>query len=135
MDLREAVELGVAGGAIVSLYPPWQSLQRAHQARRDALDAGDLRPSFGKYLDIAGDCWLFLARCVFGGIGGAVFHSQLTGVATYGALAVGASAPVLLTQLGRFKSVAQAIVGGQPTSADEAPTMPPLAASEPGVAK
>lgn len=119
MNWREAAELGACGGAIFSLYPPWTSLLNAHTARREALTAGKPLPRIRDYVDFLADGILIVVRALFGAIGGAVFHTQLTPSATAGAIAIGASAPLLLWRLGNIRSLSEPL--GQIPGADPGP--------------
>jgi hypothetical protein len=101
----EAAQLGACGGAIFALYAPWQSLLAVHRARRACLAKGEPLPRVRDRVDFLGDAVLLLMRTLFGAIAGAVFHSQLTASATAGAIAIGASAPLLLRQLGHVNAL------------------------------
>ena len=126
VDWQTATSLGACGGAIFSLLPLWADLVEAHSERRNALRVGKPKPPFRDSFDLLGDLLVVIARTALGAISGAVFHTQLTDSATAGALAVGASAPLLLRQIGGIRAVSE-LLSGQTMTSDE--QYPNLAAS------
>jgi hypothetical protein len=83
--------------------------------------AGKPLPAFRNYFDLVGDILLVMARAAFGAIGGVIFHTQLTGAATAGAIAVGASAPILLRQLGQIHAISDVLAGASQSLGSEPP--------------
>ena len=103
MQWLTACALGVGGGAITEIVQVWGALVTWSQARRSApLPARRNRrrlPRVTDYVDWQVHALLLVTRCVLGAAAGLLFHTQVTG--WFAAIAVGASAPALLGQLGR----------------------------------
>lgn len=99
MKCPDAVMLGVAGGAIVQLIALWGSMTTWQKDRHDLLMDG-IRPlpSLTSYIDPLADTLVALTRLCMGALAGLMFHDQITGITA--AIAVGASGPALLAQLG-----------------------------------
>jgi hypothetical protein len=91
------VALGAAGGLIVELVALWRRLT-AWQADLCQLDQGAAPPRFSAYVNPQVDGLVALTRLLLGAVAGALCHSQITGAPA--AIAIGASAPSLLSQLG-----------------------------------
>jgi hypothetical protein len=105
-----ACALGVGGGVIIEAVQVWGELVTWVQARRVARHPARRKrrlPRLADYVDCPAHALLLPTRCVLGGAAGLVFHAQVTGWVA--AIAVGASAPALLEQLGRGR-----MVGGDP---------------------
>jgi hypothetical protein len=103
MGWLAVVGLGACGGAVVSLVAFCSNVFAWHEARYAARARRVRRlPKLAKYVDPYPDLTVLVTRMVLGGAAGAIFHAQVRGVEA--AIAVGASAPALLSQLraGRF---------------------------------
>ncbi|MFE0672448.1 hypothetical protein [Streptomyces sp. NPDC058867] len=129
--------LGAAGGllrGVVDLYiqfENWRSARGAHQ--RDQLSEQE-RPRLAQYFDPAVDLTAAGVHSVMGAGIAVLFGTtgQISG--PYAAIVVGASAPVLLTQLARIQSVSEALGGGQAGADPGAPQSPaPFVPSVPSV--
>ncbi len=116
--------LGAAGGALRGLldvynrFLDWQSDRRAHR-QSPAGQRGEV-PRFADHFDPVADP---VAAVVHSGMGaGAAVLFGTTGQISgaYAAMVVGLSAPVLLTQLGRVQSVADAVNGAPQAGTAEA---------------
>ncbi|OKJ14037.1 hypothetical protein AMK19_09315 [Kitasatospora sp. CB01950] len=81
----------------------WQ--QARHAARVTAAPL----PRLAVFVDPLADSLAALLRVLLGGAAGWLLHVQITGV--YAAVAVGASAPALLAQVGRAATPAEALRG------------------------
>jgi hypothetical protein len=71
----------------------------------------DQLPPLGKYIDAPSDALAALTRLSLGASAGWIFSPQLTGA--FAAVAVGASAPALLRQLGSARTIQAAISGSR----------------------
>lgn len=131
MDWATATMLGMAGGLIVSVVGVWGDLITWQSACRYARSQGKRLPKLTDYTDPASDSAVGLARVVLGGLAGLLLHGQVSG--TISAIAIGASAPALLRQLG-MKAPRNATGHGgessvvpQETGSNSAnPTLPPV---------
>jgi hypothetical protein len=105
LGMAASVALGACGGATVSAIAFSNDLFAWREARRAAARHHP-RPSkmapLTHYVDLKADFLVLLTRLVLGAFAGWLFRSELTGV--YAAIAVGAAAPGLLTQLDRGRS-------------------------------
>ncbi|MEU8985873.1 hypothetical protein AB0C98_05080 [Streptomyces sp. NPDC048558] len=116
MDVPTLILLGAVGGVlrgVVDLYIQfvnWRSARGAHQ--REQLSE-HVRPRLTQYFDPAVDLAAAGVHSVMGAGMAVLFGTtgQISG--PYAAIVVGASAPVLLTQLARIQSVSEALGGGQ----------------------
>ncbi|MBB5957004.1 hypothetical protein FHS29_003597 [Saccharothrix tamanrassetensis] len=130
MELLTAIALGAAGGALVEAITvfaqvdAWQEARRQQRARR-----GGRLPSFGRFVDLPARLAAGITRLVLGAAAGAVFHDQLAGIAA--AIAVGASAPAVLQQLGSFQSARQAVQQSRAEPAANGAATPRMAAPQP----
>lgn len=123
MDWRQAVLLGACGGAVVELVTFWQNLEAWRAARRRArAAAGKSLPRFTKYVDPSADLAAFLTRLALGAITAGVLHGQLAG--SVAAVMAGASAPALLLQFGRARTISRA-VAFDPAATTTTPPDPP----------
>ncbi len=120
MDWLSAIGFGAIGGGVIEALgfygrvSAWQSdRHRARAANEPQL------PLFRQYIDTTADTVAVVTKILLGACAGWLFHSEVTGM--YAAVAVGASAPVLLGRLGAAQSVREAIQGGEsrPEAADE----------------
>jgi hypothetical protein len=94
----------MVGGAIVEAVAVWGNLAAWQKARHHARFHGHELPELTRYIDPVADVLVALSRLVLGALAVLVLHAQLSGVVS--AIAVGASAPALLGQLGRTRSEA-----------------------------
>ncbi|MGW0871697.1 hypothetical protein ACWD3Z_14555 [Streptomyces sp. NPDC002740] len=138
MDVPTLFLLGAVGGVlrgVVDLYVQfanWRSARGTHQ--REQLSE-HVRPRLTQYFDPAVDLAAAGVHSVMGAGMAVLFGTtgQISG--PYAAIVVGASAPVLLTQLARIQSVSAAL-GGGPAGAGPADPSAGVGASpaEPAVA-
>ncbi|MEV7040458.1 hypothetical protein [Amycolatopsis sp. NPDC051061] len=104
MDLYTAISLGAAGGALVEAIAVWTRVNSWQELRREERELGIVKLStLRRHLDFPVLAAVGITRLVLGAAAGAVFHEQLIGVAA--AIAVGASGPALLQQLGAHQSL------------------------------
>lgn len=116
MDVPTLIMLGAVGGVlrgVVDLYikfANWRSDRGAHQREQLSEHA---RPRLTQYFDPPVDLAAAGVHSVMGAGMAVLFGTtgQISG--PYAAIVVGASAPVLLTQLARIQSVSEALGGGQ----------------------
>jgi hypothetical protein len=103
MGWLAATALGACGGAIVAVISVWGDLLAWQKDRRDTLvkDPTSL-PGLSKYIDPPADALVTLTRLLLGAMAGLVFRTEVTG--SMAAVAVGASAPALLSQLGSARN-------------------------------
>lgn len=103
MDWFAVTALGACGGAVVQAVDLAASVSQWRQARHDArLKHESLLPKLSAYVDMTADALVLLTRLVLGALAGLVFHGQIDGATA--AVAVGASAPALLRQLGTLRT-------------------------------
>ena len=106
MDWLVVTALGACGGAIVQLIDlavaakEWRTAR--HQAR---IKRKTPMPKLSVYVDVPADSLVLLTRLALGAIAAFIFHTQVVGATA--AVAVGASAPALLRQLGALHSLGQ----------------------------
>jgi hypothetical protein len=106
MDWRVVTLLGACGGAIVQLIDLGVSAKDWQRARREALVKRKTSlPKLRVYVDIPADSLVFLTRLVLGAIAALIFREQIIGATA--AVAVGASAPAVLKQLGGLKTLGE----------------------------
>ena len=99
MDWLVVTALGACGGAIVQLIDLAVSAKEWQKARREArIRRESLMPKLAVYVDVPADSLVFLTRLALGAVAGFIFRGQIDGATA--AVAVGASAPALLKQLG-----------------------------------
>lgn len=119
MNWIAAALLGAAGGALVQAIALYACVGNWQQARRLVRNQdGAVLPPFSKYIDVPADTAVAVTRLVLGAAAGSIFHGQILGIAA--AVAVGASAPAVLQQLGAIRSIRDA-VQPQGDKADAAP--------------
>lgn len=142
MDTTLLITLGAGGGSLrglVDAYSQTIAWQTARREQRKAsseigpdsgLDPGPEvvprpLPRFAEYFDPVPDAVAIACHMVLGAACAAMFGltGQITGA--YAAVAVGLSAPALLTQLGQVQSVNDAVAGTQRTALE--PDRPQLA--------
>jgi hypothetical protein len=113
MSLHLFMVLGAAGGSfrgLIDLYNQitrWHTARRAHRLARARTPA----PRLTDYVDVVADTVAGAFHIALGAGMGLLLGTtgQVTGA--YGAIIVGASAPVLLTQLGQLKVIKDAVTG------------------------
>jgi hypothetical protein len=98
MDWAAAALCGMAGGVIVEAVALWGNLSAWQKARHHARLRGRRLPRLTRYIDPAADAMVAVSRLALGALAVLVLHSQISGAIS--AIAVGASAPALLGQLG-----------------------------------
>jgi hypothetical protein len=103
VDWLTATLLGSSGGAIVEFISMWGYLTAWQKDRHDARDNKRPLPTITTYIDPLADGMVALTRLCMGGVAGLLFHGQVTG--TMAAIAVGASAPALLRQIGTARGM------------------------------
>lgn len=106
-----AVGYGAVGGLIVEAVMFWGRLRAWQEARHLALASNGARPTLREFIDPWPDLAVATTRALLGCVVGFVLHGELTGA--YAAVAVGASAPALLTQFGG-KAVTNVDPDGKP---------------------
>lgn len=117
MDWSAYVVYGAVGGAIVEVVVFYGRVSAWQAKRHRVLAKGKGRlPPLRRYIDLPSDLLAAATRLLLGAAAGWLFHSQITGV--YAAVAVGASAPALLRQVGTAKSVRGLVEG--PSSSEPA---------------
>lgn len=108
MDWVTATWLGAAGGALVQAIAVYVCVGSWHEARRECRDRRDPDlPPLSRFIDFPADTAVAVTRLVLGAAAGAIFHGQIVGMAA--AVAVGASAPAVLQQLGQVRSIREAV--------------------------
>lgn len=104
MDWLVVTMLGACGGAIVQLIDLAVAVKEWQKARREArVKRKHTLPKLTVYVDVPADSLVFLTRLALGAVAGFIFHGQIVGATA--AVAVGASAPALLKQLGALHSL------------------------------
>jgi hypothetical protein len=106
MDWAVAAALGMVGGGLVEAVAVWGNLAAWQKDRHEARRRRRKLPALTRYLDPAADSLVAATRLLLGAAAALVLHTQISGVVT--AIAVGASAPALLAQLGASRPVAAA---------------------------
>ncbi|MBL1287434.1 hypothetical protein ACFTXO_14600 [Streptomyces sp. NPDC057067] len=134
----EGALYGAGGGLVVEAVVTFGRLHAWQQARHASRVAGDALPKLGAYIDPPADSLAALFRVVLGCAAGWLLHGELGGMLA--AVAVGASAPAVLAQMGSATTVAEALQWGPtPGTAAEAagpvvpnPAAPPSGSAAPG---
>jgi hypothetical protein len=98
LDVGIAIALGAAGGAIAEATDRWADLADWQRARHAARLGQEALPPLTKYIDPIADGLVALTRVAMGAFVGWLLHSEVVGVSA--AIAVGATAPALLAQVG-----------------------------------
>ncbi|MEV5597173.1 hypothetical protein [Streptomyces sp. NPDC052496] len=117
MNTGLLIAVGAAGGTLRGLIDAyncvltWQAARRLQRQCPDDTEPERGRPRFGDYFDPVADPVALMVHAVMGGGAAALFGmtGQISGV--YATFAVGASAPVLLTQLAQLRFVSEAVAG------------------------
>ncbi|MFI6485945.1 hypothetical protein [Streptomyces sp. NPDC050564] len=118
-----SITYGAMGGLVVEIVVFYGRIAAWQTARHRALARNKQRaqlPRLDKYIDPPSDVLAALTRLSLGAGAGWIFSPQLTGALA--TVAVGASAPALLRQLGSARTL-QAVIGGthsghEPVEAD-----------------
>jgi len=98
VDVGIAIALGAAGGAIAEAADRWGDLADWQRARHAARLNQEALPALTKYIDPVADALVALSRLAMGAFVGWLLHGEVSGVSA--AIAVGATAPALLAQVG-----------------------------------
>ncbi|WP_406126909.1 hypothetical protein OHQ89_34530 [Streptomyces canus] len=115
MDWPTAIMCGALGGCVIEAIAFYGNVAAWQAERRELLarpQEDSPLPTLRARIDIPADSLVFLTRLALGAIAGALFHSQIIGMTA--AVAVGASAPGLLRQLGTTRPVQEAVQEPQP---------------------
>jgi hypothetical protein len=105
----EAVAAGAGGGLIAEAVVTYGRLRSWQEARHAARAAEAPLPPLDRFVDPLADSLAALMRVALGGAAGWLLHTEVTGI--YAAVAVGASAPALLAQIGRATTPTEALRG------------------------
>ena len=105
MDWAVAAALGMVGGGVVEVVAVWGHLAAWQQARHTARRRSRRLPPITRFVDPAADTLVAITRLLLGAAAAVILHSQISGALT--AIAVGASAPALLAQLGAVVTPAE----------------------------
>jgi hypothetical protein len=103
MDWVAATVGGMVGGAVVEAVSIWGNLSSWQAARHRARLLGRALPRLTRYIDPLADALVAITRLLLGAVAGVLLHTQLS--TTISAIAVGAAAPALLSQLGSARRV------------------------------
>lgn len=106
----EGALCGAGGGLIVEAVVTFGRMHAWQQARHTARAAAEPLPPIGTFIDPPADSLAALFRVVLGGVAGWLLHGEVAGV--FAAVAVGASAPAVLAQMGRATTVSEALRAG-----------------------
>lgn len=123
VDWPTAMVCGAIGGCLIEAIVFYGRVSEWRTARHEARARAKRRkrlPSLREHVDLPADSLVALTRLALGGIAGGLFHSQVIGMMA--AVAVGASAPALLQQLGATRQVQEALQ--EPGAAESAPQRP-----------
>lgn len=108
MDLYTAMSLGAAGGALVEVIAVFARLNAWQDERQQKRQRGNAKlPPLSRFVDLPVLAAVATTRILLGAMAAGIFHDQLVGVAA--TIAVGASGPAIIQQLGTFKNARQAI--------------------------
>jgi len=125
MQWTTSITYGALGGLVVEIVVFYGRIAAWQAARHRALSKNETRdqlPPLGKYIDAPSDVLAALTRLSLGASAGWIFSPQLTGA--FAAVAVGASAPALLRQLGSAKTIQAAISGSRSAALILEPAQP-----------
>jgi hypothetical protein len=119
LDWLTTLGAGAVGGLIVEAISFFGHVTAWRDERRHARAAGSRKlPRLTDHIDPVPDSLVALTRMAIGAIAGVVFHAEINGVAA--AIAIGASGPALLRQLGSAQTVKAAVRGpDQPPPAEQ----------------
>lgn len=94
----QSAACGALGGGVIEVLVFYRRLSAWQVARHRALEKSEGLPHLRVFIDPAADIAAGLTRIALGALAGWLFHWEVTGI--YAAVAVGAAAPVLLSQVG-----------------------------------
>ncbi|WP_406126912.1 hypothetical protein [Streptomyces sp. NBC_00989] len=115
MEWTLCATYGALGGLVVEAVAFHRRIAVWQEARHQARAKSRKKlPGLGKFIDAPADITVAITRLALGAGGGAAFHSQVTGALA--ALAVGASAPALISQLGDARNIQEAVSGARRTA-------------------
>ena len=120
MEWTGSITYGALGGFVVEIVVFYGRIAAWQTARHSALARHKQReqlPRLDKYVDPPSDVLAAFTRLSLGAGAGLIFSPQLTGALA--TVAVGASAPALLRQLGNARTL-QAVIGGTPSGPEPA---------------
>jgi hypothetical protein len=123
---------GALGGCVIEAIAFYGNVSAWQAERRELLarpQPDRPLPTLRARIDLPADSLVFLTRLALGAIAGALFHSQIIGMTA--AVAVGASAPGLLRQLGTTRPVQEAVQEPQPGEPATTPQRQPAPAADP----
>jgi hypothetical protein len=90
------------GGLLVELVAVASNVISWQNARREARASGDPQPGISNFIDLPADSLVAITRLALGALAGMAFHNGIT--EELAAIAVGASAPALLQQIGAARA-------------------------------
>ncbi|MFJ9432606.1 hypothetical protein ACIRQY_23510 [Streptomyces sp. NPDC101490] len=123
LSWTEGTLYGAGGGLVVEAVVSFGRLHAWQQARHAARTASEVLPRLGAYIDPPADLLAALFRVVLGGVAGWLLHGELAGV--FAAVAVGASAPAVLAQMGSATTVTEPLqIGAVPVAPATVPGPP-----------
>ncbi|MXM61924.1 hypothetical protein GR925_00260 [Streptomyces sp. HUCO-GS316] len=128
-----SITYGALGGLVVEIVVFYGRIAAWQAARHRALSRNRRRtqlPRLDKYIDPPSDALAALTRVSLGAGAGWIFSPQLTGALA--TVAVGASAPALLRQLGSARTL-QAAIGQSPPAPAEPGSGDPSSPGRPEV--
>jgi hypothetical protein len=103
-----AAAFGASGGGIVSAVALCADILKWQEARRLARGRRSRRiPKLNDFIDPYPDLVALVTRAALGAVAAGIFHDQVIGIQA--AVAVGASAPALLSQLGSGRPIGSAL--------------------------
>ncbi|WP_194814261.1 hypothetical protein [Nocardia sp. XZ_19_385] len=118
-----ALAFGAAGGLVVQLIAFWTDLSAWQEDRRNARRAHQKSRPWADYFDPGPDLAVAATRLALGGAAGLIFHDHVT--SSMAAIAVGASAPALLRQLGTSRTLAEVPRAQDPGTTAESAVVEP----------
>ncbi|MFF2364269.1 hypothetical protein ACFVU0_16375 [Streptomyces sp. NPDC058122] len=119
MDTVQLFVLGAAGGSLRGLIDAYNQTMEWQSARREARSTPapeeEGPPRFKDYFDLFPDTIAAVFHTALGAGAALLFGTSGQIVGTFAAIAVGVSAPALLTQLGQLQHVNEAVTGAAGT--------------------
>jgi hypothetical protein len=100
MGILQAGAYGAAGALAIQIVTFYGHIINWQSARHQAIALGKQPPSLHQYVDILADSLAMVTRVVLGAMTVVLLNEQITGAVA--AMLLGAAAPAILTQLGRF---------------------------------
>ncbi|GAA2230954.1 hypothetical protein GCM10010360_63320 [Streptomyces nogalater] len=128
----EGALYGAGGGLVVEAVVTFGRLHAWQQARHAARATAEVLPRLGAYIDLPADSLAALFRVVLGCAAGWLLHAELDGMVA--AVAVGASAPAVLAQMGSVTTVTEALQLGATPGAGAGAGVGPAAPAAPAPA-